>query len=120
MRFSLKLAQSAQSGKRQSKFSTERQQFWCRSHLGKNAPNRDFKPKNAVEYLFTRSTDSHLQYTNGFSSTSGTRGIIRIFLNPFLGEQSGNFQESSLMNNFSTVQPIFTSNTLIDSAKQGE
>jgi hypothetical protein len=49
-----------------------------------------------------------------------TRGIIKTFANPFLEEQSGNFQKSSPLNNFSTVQPIFTSNIPIDSAKQGE
>jgi hypothetical protein len=49
-----------------------------------------------------------------------TRGIIKIFANPFLGEQSGNFQKSFPLNNFSTVRPIFTSNILKDSAKQGE
>jgi hypothetical protein len=42
------------------------------------------------------------------------------FSNPCLGEQLGNFQKGSLLNNFWTVWPIFTSSTLIDSAKQGE
>jgi hypothetical protein len=50
MRFSLKLAQSAQPGKIHSKFSTERQKFWSRGHfLGKNAPKGDFNPKHVVE-----------------------------------------------------------------------
>jgi hypothetical protein len=46
-----------------------------------------------------------------------TRGIIKLFANPILWEQKGNFQKSSPLNNFLTVQPIFTSNTPIDSPK---
>jgi hypothetical protein len=48
------------------------------------------------------------------------RGIIKIFADPFLGEQSGNFQKSFPLNNFRTVRPIFRSIILIESAKQGE
>jgi hypothetical protein len=49
-----------------------------------------------------------------------TRGFIKIFPNPFSGEQSGNFQKSSPLNNFGTFRSIFTCEILIDSAKQGE
>jgi hypothetical protein len=60
-----------------------------------------------------------LQHTDGFSATSGNTRIIKNFPNSILGEQSGIFKNTPL-NNFSTVQPIFTSNMAIDSAKQGK
>jgi hypothetical protein len=49
-----------------------------------------------------------------------TLGLIKIFANPVIREQSGNFRKSSPLNNYSTVQPILTSNIPIDSPKQGE
>jgi hypothetical protein len=93
--------------------------FCFRGHfLGTiNASNGNFKPKHPVEQLFTRSTDSHLQYTDRFSPTSGKKqGIIRNFPNSIYGEQSGTFQKISSLNSYSTVRPIFANNILVDSS----
>jgi hypothetical protein len=95
MRFSLKLAQSAQPGKTNSKFSTERPKFLSRGHfLGKNAPkgissqNTLLNNFSAVQPILTCNTPMDS------AQLTETRGVIEKFLNPFLGEQSVKFQKT--------------------------
>jgi hypothetical protein len=59
--------------------------------LEEKRPKGDFKPKHAVELLFTRSTDSHLQYTNGFNSTSGNPSGHQNFCKPLFRGAIGEF-----------------------------
>jgi hypothetical protein len=59
MRFSLKLAQSAEPAKEIRKFQRKHQNFVQEVTFWKNALNGEFKSKHAVKELFTRSTDCH-------------------------------------------------------------
>jgi hypothetical protein len=53
MRFSLKLAQSAQPGERHPKFSTDRQKFWPRGHFfGQIAP-KQISSQNTLLNIFS-------------------------------------------------------------------
>jgi hypothetical protein len=121
MRFSLKLAQSTQPGERHSKFSTERQKFWSRvTFWGKTPPKGISRQNTLLNNFLPVQPILTCKYTNGFSSTSGNPGIHPKFLEPLFRVTIREFPKKFPLNNFSTVQPIFTSNILIDSAKQGK
>jgi hypothetical protein len=55
----------------------------------------------------------------GSAQLAETQGIIKSYPSSTLGRQSRNFQKITVLNNFSTVRPIFTKNVLIDSLQQG-
>jgi hypothetical protein len=116
MRFSIKLALSAQPGERYYKFSPERQKFWSRGHLLRKTPPKGISSQNTllnnlspVQPILTCNTPINS------ARHAETREIIKKFSNPFLGEQSGNFEKSSLL----TYEP-FDRFSPIDSAKQGK
>jgi hypothetical protein len=68
MRFSLKLAQSAQPDERNSKISTKSSKIRSTGQFLGKTPPMGISSQNS---LFNNlSTDSHLQYTDGFSLTS--------------------------------------------------
>jgi hypothetical protein len=69
--------------------------------------NEPISPNNNIPIDSARQAETHRNF--------------KIFSKFLSREQSGNFREKNTpLNNFSTVQPIFTGNTPIDSAKQGE
>jgi hypothetical protein len=111
MRFSLKLAQSAQPGERQSKFSTERQKFWSSGHFWVKKPPKGISNQNTllnnfshVQPILTRNTPTYS------AQLAEARGSLQNFCKPLLKGAIGEFQKSSPLNNFWNVRRIFTSN----------
>jgi hypothetical protein len=99
MRFSLRIAQSTQPGEGHTKFSMERQKFGSRSHFfGKTLPKGISSQNALLNYFSLVHPILTCNTLMDSAQLAETRGVIKIFANPILGEQSGNFQKSSSLN----------------------
>jgi hypothetical protein len=69
--------------------------FWGKTPpKGISSQNTLFNNFSAVQPIFTCITPMDS------AQLAETRGVIKIFANPFLGQQSGNLKKSARLNNF--------------------
>jgi hypothetical protein len=73
--------------RRNSKISTKSPLFRTRGHFIGKTPPMGISSQNTLlnNYILTRSTDSHLQYTDEFGATSKTQEVIQNFQTSFQG-----------------------------------